>query len=160
MKTKLLLLFLFIGSLVFSQEHSFSIENGFVVWQKVFQGSSDQIWNPKLKDGHASQFKIDRCSRTSSYMYFEMNFDYKIESKEDRYRITITNIEFIDVLQHALAKESANPFTTHFEELIIRNKDGKFREGGIHQRNLKCLDDYFTKIFTPTEEPTIYNDDW
>lgn len=154
-----LLVLLLISTFAFSQDHSFTIQNDYVVWQKVFDGSSDQIFNPKLKDGQALNFEINRCKGTSSYMYFDVNFDYQIEDKEGRYRITVTNITFTDAIQHVLLKTSANPIKTDFEDYIIRNKDGEFRKGNIHQTNLKCLDDFLTKTFSP-KETTILDDNW
>ena len=160
MKTKLLLLFLLIGSFTFSQEHSFKLQDRSVIWQKVFDGSADQILHPKLKDGHVSKLTFQHCPGTSIFMREDIHFDYKIESKDNRFRVTINNIFFENSVQINLGSVSTDIKSTNFEDYVVRHKKNELRDGFTHRKNYTCLEDLFTKIFTPTEEPEIFDDNW
>jgi len=160
MKTKLLLLFLFIGSLAFSQDHSFKLQNRSVFWQKVFEGSPDKINHPKLKDGAGTKINIKPCPGTSAFMIGDVSFEYQIESKENRYRITIKNIVFENSFQLNFGAAFTSSESTNFETYAVRHKKNELRDGFTHRKNYKCLEELFTRIFTPTEESAIYNDDW
>lgn len=157
---KLLLLFLLMGSLAFSQEHSFQLHDRSVIWQKVFDGSADQIHHPKLKDGHVTKLSFRHCPGTSIFMRDDIHFDYKIESKENRFRVTISNISFENSFQFSSGYITTDAKSTNFEEFAVRHKKNELRDGFTHRKNYKCLEELFTRIFTPTEESAIYNDDW
>ena len=155
----LLLILIFLPEIAVSQEHSFKAVDRYVIWQKVFEGLADQIHHPKLKDGSVSKLSFRHCPGTSIFMRDDISFEYQIEKKEDRFRVTIKNISFENSVQISLGNVFTDSKSTNFEDYAIRHRKNELRDGFTHQKNYKCLEELFTKIFTP-KETTISNDDW
>src|SRR5690606_16076724 len=123
------------------------------------EGDSEQIQHPKLKDGHVSKLSFRHCPGTSMFLRSDIDFDYKIESKEDRLRVTVTNISFENTIQISYGAISTDSKSTNFEEFAIRHKNNELRDGNTHEKNYQCLEELFTNIFTPKESINT-DDDW
>lgn len=135
---------------------TFSVENSIITWEKVYtleenQSVNDLSNNLKLKmnaDGYGTVYDNQcKCRATSSYLDWNFNYDYKVEQKENRYKVTISNIIFIDGITMSLYGVTTTPQSTPFEYYILK-KTGELKPGFQTKANLECLDNYFTKQFT------------
>lgn len=113
MRKYLLLTLMIVSGVVFGQVDNFSIDNGNISWQNIYESNTDVIstlkQNPKLKIaeesenqiiGYVEDFLMDYkgagYTRMSAPAYMNENyrfsFDYKIDIKDGRYRVSIINI--------------------------------------------------------------------
>lgn len=172
---KLLLIFLLIPTISFSQEtiNNFIISDG-LVWQKVFETnlSYDELTNKikelgilnnieiadnkmigqtKLIDADIQGAGFKRMSvplyiLRSLYECFAL-----IEFKEGRYRVTLKNIILVQKYDDPMDKEGSRSF---IEDYVIKND--VFANNFIKPSEI--LDYTFTKSFTIL--PVEINDDW
>lgn len=155
------ILFLLITFNCFSQKSAeipttFSVENSIITWEKVYtleenQSIDDLKNNLKLKmnsDGYGTVYDNQcKCRAASEYLGWNFNYDYRVEQKENRYKVTIANIIFIDGITMSLYGVTTTQQSTPFENYILK-KTGELKTGFQTKSNLECLDNYFTKQFT------------
>jgi archaellin len=82
---------------------------------------------------------IDSSFSMPIFARYDVKFIYKIEFKENRYRVLITNLIWYS--------EGFNE-NTNFEDLLLKNRDGSIRSAKKYVEYLDLLDIELTKIFT------------
>ncbi|MBF4484400.1 hypothetical protein [Flavobacterium sp. CSZ] len=147
---KIHIFLLFISISNFAQNNNnFSLENKSIEWSYVFElkpGENISL----LKDNLILDFKNDNfgisknqtisCSGISIYSRLPFNFNFRIESKDDKYRVVVSNIIFNDNLNFG------NSTTTKLEMYALKN-DSEIKQNGQNNKNLNCLNEYFLNIF-------------
>jgi len=145
-------LFLFSFS-CFAQGNNFIVENEKLVWENVFISSETNI--PNLIGRH-SRLKIissdgalyrgkgielrNTCPGTSDFLKEDYSFDFEIELRDGKYRVTITNIVF--------SKKAKKPKSTVAAESYFF-ESGKIKQDAVTTANLACVETYITKLFSP-----------
>jgi hypothetical protein len=145
-------LFLFSLS-CFAQGNNFIVENGKLVWENVFISSETNIPNiigrhSRLKiitaDGAVYRGKgielRNTCPGTSDFLKDDYSFDFEIELRDGKYRVTITNIVF----SKKLKKQKT---ITIAETYLFENS--KIKTDAITAADLGCIENYITKLFSP-----------
>jgi hypothetical protein len=138
-------------------ETNFTLEDGVIFWQKVFKGNSDNVQHPKLINNKAENCNTGKCKSASMFLFEDFSFNYKIENKENRFRVTIQNIRFNNSVQLDLGGVVTDVKSNSLGDFVIRSKDGKLRKNKAVQKALECLNNYFIEIFTPKPPK---KDDW
>ena len=143
----LLYFFILITSVpVFSQGNVIAKKNG-VVWENVFISTDSNIAeylakHPRLKvessssellKGKGTGFR-NSCSGVSQQMLNEIFFDFEIQIEKDKYRVTVSHIQF--GLKPAITAES----------LLMHN--GTINYSAQSKRDMLCLEDFFNRLFT------------
>lgn len=149
-----LLLFLTINC--FSQSASFGVSNGKLFWENVYISNETNIpqlikRHSKLKidsvsktiyKGHATSLK-NTCDNASTYLDAEFNFNFEIELREGKYRVTISKLVFKDKKNKSKNK-TIDSELYYVENGVLKSSSGK---------DLECLENYFNRIFSFT---TLY----
>jgi len=147
----------------FSQ-HNFNLENSLLKWQKVFHKTTNysEIKEQLLSENFVINKDNDIINFEKSFTTNELkNHGYKrstfptyfndgtifgfIAFKENRYRVTITQIQFINIL---------NPDIINNISDYIRNE--KKLNSKSNLKVLNTLESYFTKSFTLNDK----KDNW
>jgi hypothetical protein len=159
---KLFFLFL-LPSFIFAQNNFSAIDSN-VVWQKVFNenvSASNYIayLNKSISQENPAILLDQYTTGQSTYMdliedkkylssFFKQpaKFDYQVDFKDDRYRVTVRNIAFkgIAITLYGVTNDA----DTYLDESLIRNRDGKLRKNNVSQKVQTQLNLVFTKIFT------------
>lgn len=149
-------LFLLLSISCFSQNTSFGVKSNKLFWENVYISNEANITqlikrHSKLKidsvskniyKGHAIGLK-NTCENASANLNNEFNFDFEIEVREGKYRVTITKLVFKQ-------PGKANRYKkTESEAYYIEN--GTIKPSGV--KDLECLEGYFNRIFSFT---TLY----
>ncbi|TRW24408.1 hypothetical protein FMM05_11285 [Flavobacterium zepuense] len=156
MKKIALLLLLLCSLSGFSQANSFIISNEKLIWENVFISEETNIpaiisRHVRLKitsseggvyKGTGTELK-NTCPGTSDFLKDDFSFDFEIELREGKYRVTISNLIF---LKKTAKKKHAQPMGA---EKFLTDK-GVIKSGGKSDADLLCLDNYFNKIFSMT----------
>ena len=90
------------------------------------------------------------------FLRYSLSSDVRIQLKDSRFRLIITNIGFLDdvsLYSTSTFKESDN--FTYLTEFYVKN-NGELRSGKMVERTLDVMDKHFTELFTPKK----LNDDW
>lgn len=150
---KFLLIVLFSFSLSgFAQENNFLVSSSKLIWENVFISSETNI--PNLIARH-SRLKItsandaiykgkgidvrNTCPGTSDFLKDDLSFDFEIELRDGKYRVTITNLLFAK-------KNKKQKATTPGEKYLL--SEGEVKTDDITNADLICLENYFTKLFS------------
>lgn len=147
------ILLLFISINCFSQNASFGINNKKLFWENVYISNEANIpqlikRHSKLKidstsksiyKGHATALK-NTCEGASAYLDNEFSFNFEIELREGKYRVTITKLVFYET-----SKNKAVGSEVYFTENGVIKQDV--------YKDLECLESYFNRIFSFT---TLY----
>lgn len=148
---KKLLILLFISSSVFAQNNNFSIENGLIYWRYIYQDStsiSELKNNPKLEFKTDSTGTIKRTNFNDKKLK-ELIAEFKIESKQDKYRVSIYNIRFyvepISLYSGGLSMQSVSEYS--IEQSLIK-KNGTIRESYLGYNLTETLNPHLEILFT------------
>lgn len=136
---------------------SFSIENKTIInWEKIYvlkenEKIEDLKNNLKLKISNDFIGSISdnqcKCPGGSIFMDWNFNFNYKIDVKDNRYRVSISNIIFKNGMQYYYYGVTTTKDISTLEYFALKN-NGEFKISFQNKANLECLDRYFTKLFT------------
>ena len=171
-----IILFLF-TSFLNSQNSNFIVESdGNIVLKKVFEANNNinglvkylkTLSNIKLLEskneitGQIENLRINykKYGEKGSYPTFIRNSfssDFRIQIRENRYRLIISNIGFLDdvsLYSSITYKESDN--FTYLTEYYVKN-DGSIRDSKMAIRTLDAINNHLTKLFTIKQ----IDDDW
>ena len=154
--------FLFILFFSFSigcmaQSTNFVVSSNKLVWENVFISSETNIPNLlarhtrlKITSGNGSIYNgngvnlRNTCPGTSDFLKDDFSFNFEIEVREGKYRVTISDIVFCK-------KAKVKKNTTGAEKYLVDNDN--LKTGDKADTDLTCLENYFTKLFSAT---TIY----
>lgn len=170
---KCLFSFLFLSITISTFSQSMALENGSIIWQKIYSSnkSIDEMHNLILKSGNFSdikktgsqitaninQFLLNRKLSKSSgslYMYTDDITGFVlIEFKEKRYRITVKNLTFISNTEiHALGDGVGA--RTSLESYALNGK-GEYRKAYL-KRDEGVIDANLNQLF----DLQIRDNDW
>lgn len=146
------LLLLFIASQsIYSQVENFAIQGKNLVWENVYISNEANI--PQLVERHSSLKVISQkgnlfkgtgssvkcsCAEASPLLDNPFNFNFEIELRGDKYRVTLTNFTFSD--KSKKTKKATNYF---IEKNALKTDENT-------KNDLSCLNNYFNRIFSMT----------
>ena len=165
---KLIILFFcstFLVSFYLSETDNFLIENGQVIWQKVYE---TDLTNEELIGQIKTSGPFENVSENNESLTAEINqlsMDFKgygvsemstpmyvsrsyvktfvlIEFKEKRYRVTLKNIKFVQKYEDALSKEGE---TTDLELFALKKRNTEFKSSFLNKPS-KIMDFTFQKV--------------
>jgi len=145
-------LLLFFTINCFSQSTSFGVRNEKLFWENVYISNESNIpqlikRHSKLKidsvskniyKGHATALK-NTCEAASANLNNEFNFNFEIELREGKYRVTISNLEFI--IKGNKSKKTVDSELYYVDNGIIKPSS---------KEDFECLESYFNRIFSFT----------
>jgi hypothetical protein len=150
---KMVFLLLFSVS-CFAQVNNFIVKNNSLIWETVFISNETNI--PQLLQRHprlnviSSENNIykgtgteirNTCPGASAFMDNEFSFDFEIELREGKYRVTITNIKFT-----LSGNSKKKPAVKNAENYLVEN--GAVKAGEATQQDLMCFETFFNRLFT------------
>lgn len=151
MKKFSIALLLLLSTVSFAQNHNFIVADSLVIWQKVYQNSkniSDLKNNPRL------DFRTDAtgCIKKTNFSNNGLNElvgEFRIEFKENRYRVSVYNIRFYKIGVNTLENAKELETTTDFSiEKVALKRNGTVRDNDT----IKELNNHFTNLFTIKEQ--------
>lgn len=163
---KKIILVLFIGFSGFAQNtDNFSAEDNSLIWSRIFElKEGEDISN--IKNNLKLNFKDNisgtaenqhcKCKGGSTYVKSPFSYNFKIEKKENRYKVFVSNIIFKDNLSINIGSVVNGPTTHTIEEFALKNSDNTIRKNSQNSKNLNCLDAFFTSNFSIQQQKT----DW
>ena len=149
MKIFLFLLFV-VSQSVFAQVENFAVPDKKLVWENVYISNEANI--PQLVERHSSLRIVSQsgnifkgtasavkcsCAESSSLLDNTFSFDFEIELREDKYRVTLTNFVFSD------GKKAKSGIIPYIKKNALKS-DEKTKS------DLSCLNNYFNRIFSMT----------
>jgi hypothetical protein len=151
MKKNILLLLLLTSTFAFSQNKNFSIENSSIYWKYIYQDStniSELKNNPKLEFKTDSTGIIKRTNFNDKKLK-DLVGEFKIESKKDKYRVSIYNIRFyvepIGLHGGGLSMQTISEYS--IEQSLIK-KNGTIRESYLGYNLTETLNPHLEILFT------------
>ncbi len=165
---KSILLFIcsiFLISFTLSETDNFEIEKGQVLWQKVYETdlTKEQLIGQVKSSGQfenisengesltaeinqlSMDFKGYGISEMSTPMYVSRSYIKAfvlIEFKDERYRVTLKNIKFVQKYEDALSKEGE---TTDIELYALKKRNTEFKSSFLNKPS-KIMDFTFQKV--------------
>lgn len=156
---KLIFITLLISNFIQSQEvnyERFKIEDNKIIWQNIYNKDSittaENIKKiPQLKmftdaTGEVINQKID-CKSVAIYMISTFRFNVLIEEKDNKFRITVSQILFDSNMQFNFGLVTTDRKYISLEEAEVRTSDKTFRKNNQSKTNLTCLDNFFLNFF-------------
>jgi hypothetical protein len=139
-------------------QHEFKTLDSRIVWQHTFTDTVQPLqlfdvlklrpayidcnYDQNIIFGHSDFIDLIKDnSRLAIYARYDVRYSYSIDFKEDKYRVTLTNL-FFDPLD---ARRSLT-----LDDLLLKSKDGSLRSAKIHQRFYERLHEALIKEFTYT----------
>ncbi|MDP9961268.1 hypothetical protein [Chryseobacterium lathyri] len=177
---KICILFLFVSFISsFAQVSNFSLDNSQVQWQKVYETTltqeeiislakdsgkfSVQNGNNENFSGSISELMADYkgagYSGMSTTFYVQnstISGKIKIDLKEDRYRVTVSNIVLTEL--YNIGFGSGNNKKVPFEYYVLRNNKSDFTSTFL-KRDSKIYDYTFSNLFDFSKYKKT-NNDW
>lgn len=150
-------------------------DNKNVIWQKVYETENienvkkaitSSFFTSNLSDdnliGQSPEVNLSSTKGVAMGAYSPYKVFIKIDLKENKYRVTVTDIVFVgmktniggdgNVFGAALAQPS------RLEDYAVKNKNNEFRKNGAATSLLKILNNDLDGYFTFNEQKS--NDDW
>ena len=176
---KYIIFFLMISSFSFSQvkhhKTDFKIIDNILIWDQVYETKKtiDDIYkilktntyfkNVEKLDNTITFETIEKVTPhqkhresafISSFMFKRKRYSGHIDFKENRYKVSIQNIEFLD------DDARLNNFqkNTNLEEYVLNNKKTDFKKTAQILNSLVAFNNYFKSIFDFNKE--VVKDDW
>jgi len=184
MKRISILLFLIFYTLVYCQENAFIINNKQVVWQRIYETDKNisQIKNTLLTSGkikftleennilmgEISNFIMDYkgagFTKMGTPMYLnensKFNGTFKLELKENRYRVSVTNIicEGYSLSIYSGGLGISDNGKDNIETLILTN-DREYFKGSFQGKPSRIVNYSFANLFDITKYNST-DDNW
>jgi hypothetical protein len=160
---KILLLLLISFSAVAQDEvidtQNFSVnDDKIIIWTKIYEIDSINVlesFKQKLNihflnqnSGYVDNLKL-RCKEMIS-IYAEGNFkvNFRIDFKEDKYRIIVSNIVFENTMQYNYGSISTSKNYSNIEDYELRTRDNLLRKNEQSISNRICLNELFESLFS------------
>lgn len=152
MKKITFMLFLLTSVIVFSQNKNFIVENGLINWRSVYEDSTSVS---ELRNNPRLVFATDSTGYIKKTNFEDKNLrkfvaEFKIESKKNKYRVSIYNIVFDmeDITFNTGGVSMGVPKTYTIEYTFLKS-DGTIRKSLAFGYNLtEVLNPHFIKLFT------------
>lgn len=155
---KKILLLILISFNCYSQDaaENFTVENNQIIWIKIYNLSDtesiDNLKNNlslKFSDpnfGTAENLEL-RCDDIAIYSKETFKLNFKIEKKDNRYRVIVSNIVFNNSINLNFGTVSTDEKFNTIESMELRNSDNTLRKNKQSLRNRNCLNEYLTELF-------------
>jgi hypothetical protein len=147
MKKSIMLLLLLLSSIAFGQNNNFIVEDSLIIWRKVYENSKNFL---ELKNNPRLEFKTDttgfiKKTNFSNDKLYELVGEFRIEFKENRYRVSIFNIRFYKIGTNTVenAKELESTTDVSIEKVALK-RNGNVREYTATEE----LNRHFINLFT------------
>ena len=148
---KIILILLFSFS-CYSQATNFIVSKEKLVWENVFISNETNIPGiiarhsrltifssaNTIYTGKATDLK-NTCPGTSDFIKDDLSFNFEIELRDGKYRVTISNLVFCNKVKD---KKINTPAEKYFIE------KSSLKPGTVMQTDLGCLENYFIKLFS------------
>lgn len=149
MKRIVIVVVLFINAIGFSQDNNFVVEDNLIVWRKVYE---DAHHFSALKNNLRLHFVTDSTGTISKTNFAEKNMEeltanFRIESKEGKYRVSVFNIRFF---KQIISREDPIQDYSMESEFLKKNEEIKKSIWGYNETELLNL--HFEKLFTIKKE--------
>ncbi|KDN55889.1 hypothetical protein [Flavobacterium seoulense] len=156
-KNLLVVAVLCLSSIGFSQNKNFVVEDRLMVWRLVYE---DPTPISALEKNFRLEFVTDSTGfiKRTNFENRRLNqftAEFKIESKKDKYRVSVHNIIFFDDLIRTKTTFQTIPEYT-IESQFMKN-DGTIRKAPWGLNLTEILNTYFTELFTIKKTD---NSDW
>ena len=148
---KLLLNMSFLVTMVsLAQNKNFTVDQNYITWKFIYENSESIV---KLKNNLGLLFKTDstgfiKRTNFNDRRLLKLEAEFKIESKHNRYRVTIYNIKFLQepaiVSGDSLLSKLANEITI---EQKLLNRKGLIRQSSFGHDLTEILNPYFNQLF-------------
>lgn len=148
---------------IFTQKDTITIKD-----LKKFIANKSNITNVEVEGntitGNITNMRVNYEKYGGSYMStliilnHDLNANFSIELKGNRYRLTIKDMIFTDK-ESLMAYDTANPDVnqTKLEDMVVKKRKQTFRTGGTITKGLNYTNQHFIDTFTYT---TPKKDDW
>ena len=171
MKRLLIILASLFASVTMMQAQNFKVESGKIFWQKVYEQDADietmlvnsgkfvdinitnGIITARIKPG-----KVDINGRSLMEIPIYIRDNYmtgfvKIQQKENRYRVTVDQFVFIDMVDSPLGQKGEETYL----EVYALKRDGSIKPYFINTAAV-IIDEALTSLFTPIND--FADDNW
>jgi hypothetical protein len=145
---------------------AFRLANKNIIWEVVFELKEGETIeglknNLKLKFndegfGTAEELQLD-CKGVNMWLKGNFKTNYKIETKDNRYRVTASNFIFEDTMEINFGSVRTAAKTTPLEFYELKDSNGTIRPNNQTQRDMQCLDHQLRQLFTIIPAP---NQNW
>ncbi len=146
-----IVLFCFFSVCVYSQNKNFVIVDKQIVWQNVYEDSTDL---KELKNNTRLDFKTDstgyiKKTNFENKRLNQLTGEFKIESKKDKYRVSVFNIKFyvepIGLYSGGISMQTISEFT--IEKSLIKS-DGSIKKTSMGYNLTETLNPHLVDLFT------------
>lgn len=147
MKKILIVLLLLLSSISFGQNNNFIVEDSLIIWRKVYEDVENFS---ELKNNPRLEFKTDssgfiKKTNFSNDRLSELVGEFRIECKENRYRVSVFNIRFYRIGSNTVENAKELETTTDFPiEKVALKRNGTVREYTVTEE----LNRHFINLFT------------
>jgi hypothetical protein len=160
MKKTYTVIILLIANISFAQNKNFIIENGLINWKYIYEDTtnvSELKLNPRLEFKTDSTGVIKRTNFNDKKLK-ELIGEFKIESKENKYRVSVFNVRFfvepIGIYGGGISMQTISEYT--IEQSLIK-KNGTIRESSFGYNLTETLNPHLVDLFTIKKKE---NADW
>ena len=152
------ILLLFLNTSLLAQ--NFTVNYDFITWAKDFNQPIDELYNymkqnPALRDigPNGGQLPGRRaiCEQrgTAIFMRNPVSGVVTIEETQEGYRIIVDSFRFKNQIQINLGSVETDVDSEPIEAYLLKKKDRTIRKNKQALRDLNCLNQYLSKLFTP-----------
>lgn len=134
----------------------FTLVDKKVIWQNVYQKDSinnisslKKIASLVFNSESTAEVKNQKlnCPSLAMYMLSTFQFNVLIEEKDDKYRVTVSNIVFDSNMQVTVGYVTAAQKYVTLEDAEVRTSDYKFRKNNQSKTDMTCLDNFLLDYF-------------
>lgn len=146
----------------FSQNKNFTIENDLLTWKYVFSETYDSSLlknKPRLEFITDSTGTIKKGLASDRNVKDEYTANFRIETRENRYRVIVNNLRFYNTTQIEFDMFSSSVHDYPMEKFWIRNNGAiRAKYWGVSLTDI--LNNDFIKLFTLQTKVEKEQDDW
>ena len=145
MRRIVIVVVLLVNAIGFSQDNNFVVEDNLMVWRKVYE---DTRHFSALKNNLRLNFLTDSTGTISKTNFAERNLeeltaDFRIESKEGKYRVSVFNIRFFE--QNIHRREPVREYA--IESDFLKN-NGEIKKAVWGYNATALLNPHLLELFT------------
>lgn len=150
---------LLVTSYLNAQTENFSVENDFLTWKFIYNEDLDidqMKSNPRFSFMNDSTGIINKGSVNNKNIKHEYTANFKVESKANKYRVTINNIRFYNETQINFGMFESN-VTDYPIETPALNKKGEIKAPKRGPSLTEIMNNHFMELFKMKHKT---KDDW
>lgn len=149
-KNNLFVIFFLLANLSYTQHKNFVLENGIIYWKNIYKDSAkiSELRNKPLLEFITDSTGFIKRTNFNDKKLNDLKAEFKIESKQNKYRVSVYNIRFFDTPVSLYIGNISTQSDTEFTiEKSILKEDGSVRKYAGY--NLTAtLNPYFVDLFT------------